>query len=125
MYPKQAEMYLKVARTITSLVILLMSLQIIGAAATALPSASDYTLTLHSQKSKASVFGSVFFEKVEEETEKTEGEKDGMVGVVLIDFSRITDSLSFYHTPQVHVSAVTFQYDVRPHLHQFNCVFLI
>lgn len=125
LYRKQAEMYLKVARTVTSLIILLMSLELFGAAAVALPSTSDHTLTLHSQKSKSSIFSSFLFEKAEEETEETEEEKDGMMRAVLVDFSRIAGSLSFYHTPQVHFAAFTFQYDVRPPLHQLNCVFLI
>ena len=119
-------MYLKAARTITSLVILLMTLEIFGAAATALPSTADHAVTLHSQKSKSSsILGSFLFEKAEEETENTEEEKNSIARVVLEDFSRIAVSLSFYHTPQVHFAAFTFQYDVRPPLHQLNCVFLI
>jgi hypothetical protein len=118
-------MYLKVARTITSFVILLMALEILGAAATASPSTSDYTITLRSEKSKASIFGYFLFEKAEEEIEKTEEEKDGIPGVVLVDFSLVAGSLSFYHTPQVLFVAFTSQYDVRPPLHQLNCVFLI
>lgn len=118
-------MYLRIARTIISLVILLMSVEILGAAAVSFPLDSDHTFTLHSPKSKSSIPGSFLFEKAEEETEKTEEEKNGIVRVVLEDFSGMAVSLSFYHTPLVHIAALTFQYDVRPPLHELNCVFLI
>jgi hypothetical protein len=120
-------MYLRAARTITFLVVVLMSLEILGSSVTALPSSSDHdhTLTLHSKKSPTSILGSFLFEKAEEESEKTEEEKDRMTRVILIDFSRIAFSLSFYHTPQVQSSELTFQYDVRPPVHELNCVFLI
>jgi hypothetical protein len=118
-------MYLKVARTITFLVVLFMSLDFIGASVTTLSSGSDHDLTLHSQKSPSSVITPLLFEKAEEESEKTEGERFSTAGVVLIDFSRIAFSLSFYHTPQVHVSVPAFQYDVRPPVHQLMRVFLI
>jgi hypothetical protein len=118
-------MYLKAARTITFFMSLLMSLEILGAAVTSLPPTSDYTFTLHIQKSKSSVLGSFLFEKTEEETEKTEEKKDGTKGPVLLDFSRIVCSLSFSSASQIHFENFTFQYDVRPPLHQLNCVFLI
>jgi hypothetical protein len=104
---------------------LLMTLEILGAAATALPPTSDYTFNLHFQKSKSSVVGSFLFEKAEEETEKTEEEKDGMMRAVLLDLSRIADSLSFSPPPQVQIGAFSFLYDVKPPLHQLHCVFLI
>jgi len=125
LHRKQVEMYLKVARTITYLVILLLSLELLGAATTILPSASDHTVTVHSRKTKSCVFSAFLCEKTEEETEKTEEEKDGTVRVILQDFSRIAASLSCYHTLHVHFEVLASQYDVRPHLHQVNCVFLI
>lgn len=118
-------MYLKVARTITFLVILLMSLDIVGASLTALPSTSDHALTIHAQKPPSSIFGYFLFEKAEEESEKTKEEKDGVARVVLIDFSQIAFSLSIYHNPQAELSVPTFQYNVRPPVHQLNCTFLI
>jgi hypothetical protein len=118
-------MYIKVARAITLLVVLFMSLDIIGASVTALPSASNHKFTLDSQKSPSSVITSLLFEKAEEETEKSENERFSTAGVVLIDLSRIAFSLSFYHTPQAHLSVPAFQYDVRPPLHQLMRVFLI
>ena len=118
-------MYLKVARSITFLVILLMTLQILGASVTALPSTSDHTFTLHPKKRPSSILGSFPFEKAEEETEEVEEEKDGMARVILIDFSQIVFSLSFFHTPQAELPVPTFQYNVRPPVHQLNCTFLI
>jgi hypothetical protein len=119
-------MYFNLARTITSLVVLLMVLEIFGAAITAaLPSASTDTLTLHEHKPPSSVLAAYLFEKTEEETEETEEEKDRMSRVILLDFSRIAFSISFHHTPQVEVSVRGSQYDVRPPLHELNCVFLI
>jgi hypothetical protein len=102
-----------------------MSLEILGAAATALPPTPDYTFTQHLQKSKSSTCNSFLFEKTEEETEKTGEDKGGMMRAVLLDFSRITGLFSFSPAPQVRFEPFTFQYDVRPPLHQLNCVFLI
>lgn len=118
-------MYLKVARSITLLVILLMTLQILGTSVSALPSASDHTIRLHSKKRPSSVLGSFLFGKAEEETEKPDQEKDGMTRAVLIDFSRMAFSLLVCHKPQVHFPVRIFQYDVRPPVHALNCVFLI
>ena len=118
-------MFLIVARTITFLVVLLISADFIGASVTALPSGSDHGVTLHLQKPPSSVYTSLLFEKTEEENEKTQHERFGTAGVVLIDLSRIAFSLSFYHTPQVYVSVPAFQYDVRPPVHQLMGVFLI
>lgn len=118
-------MYLKVARAITFLVIILMTLQILGASVTALPSTSNHTFTLHSKKIPSSILGSYLLEKAEEESEKPEEENGGASRVVLIDFSQIAFSLSFYHTPLIQLSAPAFQYNVRPPVHQLNCTFLI
>jgi hypothetical protein len=118
-------MYFQVTRTLITLVILLISLEILGPSATASPSTSDHTATLHSQKAASSMFGSFLFEKTEEETERNEDEKDRMARIVLVNFSRIAFSLSFYHTPPVNLTVLPFQYDVRPPLHELNCVFLI
>jgi hypothetical protein len=117
-------MYRTVAKTIVFFVILLMPLEIVRAAATEVPSTSDRTLTLHAQTDAWSL-DSFLFEKTEEETERTEEETDGMMRVILEDFSRIAVSLSFYHTPQVPFTALTSQFDARTPLHQLNCVFLI
>ena len=118
-------MCIKVARSIAFLVVFLMSLEVLGASVNALPPASDHTLTTISQKQSPSLFGNLFFQEAEEESEKDEEEKDGTARVLLIDFSRIAFSLSFYHTPQVPLAAPKFQYDVRPPLHRLNSLFLI
>ena len=118
-------MYPKLARAITFLVVLLMSLEIFGASVDAIPPSSDHTLTIHSQKRPSSLFDNLFLQKAVEESEKTEEEKDGLPRVLLIDFSRMAFSLSFYYTPQIQLAVPTFQYDVRPPLHQLNCLFLI
>jgi hypothetical protein len=123
-------MYLKVARTITFFVILFISLDIVGASVAAIPSTSDHALTLHSQtlhsqKLPSAILTALLFEKAEEETARSEDEKYNMAGVVLLDFSRLAFSLSFYHTPPVQLQSPTFQYDVRPPLHELNGVFLI
>lgn len=118
-------MYLKVARSITFFVILFMSLQILGAPVAASPSNSAHAVTLHSKKLPSSILGSFLCEKAEEESEKSEEEKDGMARAILIDFARIAFSLSFYHNPQIQLPTLTFQYDVRPPVHELNCVFLI
>ncbi|HYG04191.1 MAG TPA: hypothetical protein VD927_17210 [Chryseosolibacter sp.] len=117
-------MFLK-ARSVNFLVVLLMFLQIVGASANAQPTSGDRQLTLHAQKPPSSIIASFLFEKTEEGSEKTEEEKDRMARVVLIDFSRITFSLSLFHSPHVQLAIPTFQYNVRPPLHQVKCVFLI
>lgn len=118
-------MYFKVARTVNLLVIILMSLQILGASIASLPSTSDHRASIHSQKTPSSILGSFLFEKTEEETKKFEEENGHLSRVVLIDFSSIALSLSAYHSPNFDLSIHTFRYDVRPPVHQLNCVFII
>ena len=117
-------MRLKVARSITFLVILSMCLQILGASVPTLRPTFDHAVTLRSKKRPSCALGSFLLEKTEE-TQKPEHEKDGIARVILADFSQIAFSLSFYHTPQVEFSVPAFQYDVRPAVHQLNCTFLI
>lgn len=115
----------KVARLIAFFVVLLMSLEIIGASVSALPATSGHAFSIVSEKQSPSLFGNLFFEKAEEESEKDEKERDGTPRVVLIDFSRVAFSLSFYYTPLVQLAVPECRYDVRPPLHQLHCLFLI
>jgi len=118
-------MFLKAARIVTTLVVLLMSLEIVGAAVTAFPTESSPSLAFHAKKMKGSSIVSLFLEKAEEENEKTEEEKEGMPGVLIADFSTIAISLCLFHTSRPHATPLAFQYDVRPPVHQLNCVFII
>jgi hypothetical protein len=102
----------------------MMLLQIVGAAVTASTRVSCHAVVLHSKKQTSSILD-LLFEKTEEETGKTEEEKDRMARVVLIDFSQIALSLSSYHTPQVELSVLPCPSDVRPPVHELNCVLLI
>jgi hypothetical protein len=128
LYPRNPA---KVVRTIICLVVFLMFLDIVGAAVTTLPTSSDHALTIHTSKSKCWMLISFLFEKSEEEseneeeTESPEEGKDTIDRIILQYFSRIAASRSFYYAPRIRFAALTFQYDVRPHLHEFNCVFLI
>jgi hypothetical protein len=118
-------MYFKVAKTINFLVVVLMSLEILGASLAVLPSASDSRLAIHSHKAPSSILGSFLFEKTEEENEGSEKENGSISRALLLDFSSAARSLSAFHSPDFHVVAHAFQYDVRPPVHQLNCVFLI
>ena len=115
-------MYLKVTRTLTFIVVLMMSLQIVAAAANTSSTISNENVTLHIKKP---AILNLLFEKVEEESEKTDEEKDRMTRVVLIDFSQVVFSLSFSHTPQIQLSVLPCLSDVRPPVHELNCVLLI
>ena len=125
LHHKTLKMPLKAVRIVTTTVLLLILLEIVGAAITALPTSSEHTTTLHPKRSGTSVLASFLFEKSEEETEKTEKEKDRSDRVVLVDFSRVAFTLSFYHTSQKFLTHIAFLYNVRPPLHTLNCVFLI
>lgn len=114
-------MYPKVARTINLIVVVLMSLEILGASATAMPWTSGPCI--YSEEPPSSLFGSDLFEKAEEENERTEDES--LSRVILIDLSQIAFSLSAYHHRDFDLAVNTFQFDVRPPLHQLNCVFLL
>jgi hypothetical protein len=113
----------KAARTINLFVVVLMTLEILGASATALPSSSAYRLSICSEESQASILGSFLFEKAEEENEKTEEENAHLTRVVLLDFASIALSLSAHHSPHYRLSLDTDRYSQRPPLHQLNCVF--
>ena len=65
-------MYCKVARSINGFVVLLMSLEILGASITALPSTAEYALSICSEDTASGGLGFLMFEKAEEENEKTE-----------------------------------------------------
>ena len=115
-------MYFKVARTINVVVILLMSLEIFGAPAAALRWNAEPTI--FSEEVASSILGSDLFEKAEEENENTEGAKS-LSRIVLADLSQIALSLSACHSPDFYLSVNTFRFDVKPPVHQLNCVFLL
>jgi hypothetical protein len=118
-------MSLKAAKYVSSIVLLLMILEIIGAAGTALPIDTDRTLSFHTKKLTASVFDAFLFEKAEEETEKSEEEKNGTGRALLADFSWIAHTLSVQFIPKVNLTPFAFHYHVRPPVYTFNCVFII
>jgi hypothetical protein len=118
-------MYFKVARTINFVIVIVMSFEILAASLAVLPSGSDTRLAIRSQKSPSSILGSFLFEKTEEEKEGTEKENDHISRAVLLDFSSAARSLSAFHSPAFYSIAHASQYDVRPPVHQLNCVFLI
>ena len=116
------QMYTKVARTINLIVVVLMSLEILGASATAMPWTSGPCI--YSEEPPSSFFGSDLFEKAEEENEKDEDEKS-LSRAILMDLSQVAFSLSACYSRDLDLAVNTFQYDVRPPLHQLNCVFLL
>jgi len=115
-------MYFKIARSIKLIVILLMSVDILGASMAILPSTSDNRLTIHSEKKHSTICGSFLFEQSDEENE-TDDKNDHIARVVLIDFSWIARSFNSYHFPDLNSSVRVFLNYVRPPLHQLNCVF--
>lgn len=119
------KMPLKAAKIVSTIVLLLILLETVGAAVTALPAISERSATIHTKKSTPSVLASFLFEKAEEETDKTEEEKGGSHRSILVDFTRVALILSFYHTQHTHFKPLTHQYNVRPPVHALNCVFLI
>lgn len=121
---KPVQMYFKIGRTINLVVVILMSLEILGASLATLPSTSMSRLSIHSQKAP-SILGSFLFEKTEEEKESSEKENDHISRPILLDFSSAARSLSAFHSSDFHLIAHVFQYHVRPPVHQLNCVFLI
>jgi hypothetical protein len=122
---KQVQMYFKIARTVNLLVVVLMSLEIICASAAASPSTSCYSVTIFSEDPSSSILETILFEKAEEENDNTEEDEIHLSCVVLLDFSRLTLSLSAFHSPDFHSAVSRLRYDVRLPLHQLNSVFLI
>lgn len=112
-------------RKITSLLFLMFSLQIVGAAATVLPSTSDRTLFIRANNRTSCIINSFLLDLIKDGVEKTLEPEDEIDRVLLHDFSIIAASLSGYHTPQYVTAPEAYLYDVRPPLHQVNCVFLI
>jgi hypothetical protein len=118
-------MDLKVAKAINMVVVVLMSLEILGTLFAVLPPTSDARLAIHSKKAQSSILASFLFEKTEEENENTEEENDCVFRVILVDFSSVARSLSAFHSSDFDLSAHTFQFEIRPPVHQLNCVFLL
>lgn len=119
-------MHFSVARLTTFVVILFISLRIFAGSVIALPLSSEQALTVQSKKARSSsIFDSFVLEKTEEEIEKTEGDDSGIGRVVLFDFTRLASFLRFGYLPTLQPAEFSFLYDVRPLVHQLNCVFLI
>ena len=118
-------MYLRVARTITFVVALFMSLDIVGASVMAFSPIPGEVPTLNSRKQASSPFCSFLAEKVEEETDKFAEQEVGAPRVLLMDLSRMALSLALYYAPQADRSVLTFLHDTSPPAHKLNCVFLI
>jgi hypothetical protein len=117
-------MLLKLAKIVTCLVILIMTMEWFGAAITACPVDSHQKVSIHSKVAK-SFFASILVQTAEEETEKSEEERDRFIGVELIDLTRVARLLSISHSPQVHIKPYEQHYDVRPSLFTLHCVFII
>jgi hypothetical protein len=116
---------IKAARIVSIIVLLPILLEIVGTAVPSLPETSEHSATIHTKKPTPSILAYLIFEKVEEETDKNEEEKDGSHRIVLVYFSRIASTLSLYHARQTYFKPLTHQYNVRPPVHALNCVFLI
>jgi hypothetical protein len=116
---------IKAARIVSVIVLLPILLEMVGAAVSSLPETSERSATIHTKKPTPSVLAYLIFEKVEEETDKNEEEKDGSDRIVLVYFSRVALTLSLYHTRQTLDKPLIHQYNVQPPVHELNCVFLI
>ena len=114
----------KVERLITMFVILLFALRVLGASAVT-PSPENATVAIHFKKSNSDSILAAFLLEKTEESEKTGLKKQGIGPVVLVDFSEVAFSLSYYYSGQIQMSAPTSRYDVHPPVHKLNRVFLI
>jgi len=123
--PKQSQMFFRTATTIKLILVLMMSLDILGASLAVLPSTSDSRLNIHAQRPASSIFGSFLFEQADVENENAGGENDHHSRVVAIDFSRVVDSLNASCRSELNLSVRAFRNYGRPPLHQLYCVFLI
>jgi hypothetical protein len=118
-------MPLKAAKLVSSIILSLVILEIVGAAVTAFQPETPSVLNIHSKKSSASVFDAFLFEKAEEETEETENEEDDAHRVLLVDFSRVAQTLAVAFLPKVNLTPFAFQYDIGPPVYTLNCVLII
>jgi len=115
-------MLLKTSKYLIIVVVLLMTIDFVGAAFTAFSIHREGKTNYQSKPSKSSAIAFVLFEK---ETEKNEEEREKFIGVELIDFSQVTILLSKIHTPGVHSPPCEQQFSIRPPLFALHCVFLI
>jgi hypothetical protein len=122
---KQAQMRLKVAKAINLIVIILMSIEIVGASFAVLPSSSDNSPIINFENPSSSIIDSFFFEKTEETNENNEEENDHMARVILVDFSCVARSLSAFHSSDFDLSVHAVQDHVGSPVYQVNCVFLL
>jgi hypothetical protein len=116
---------LKIGKILSVAVVLIMSIDVVGAAVTVCPAESIDQPTLTSKRADTSLISSLFIEKAEEENEKSEEEKQSCSRIVLVDFSQIAFSLARFHTPHLYISRCSQTYDVRPPLYAFHCIFII
>lgn len=121
-------MLLKTTKYINLLVAVLIAIDLVGAAFTALPVHHVANLSYHSKGASAAAgLAYILFEKkAEEETEKVEGgERAKCMGAELVDFSQIAILLSEIHTPRAHLTPYQHNFSIRPSLFTLHCVFLI
>lgn len=120
------QMLLKTTKFLNIFVVLLMTVEFMGAAFTAFPVHREGKANYQSKPSRSSGIAFILFEKeAEEETERNEEEREKFIGAELVDFSRVAVLLSKFHTPRVHFSPCEQQFSIRPPLFALHCVFLI
>jgi hypothetical protein len=111
----------KIARSIIWLVVGIMTFICISAALTSSHNAVNQHDEFAEKEAKSSFLSSIVFEKAEEESEKTEEERDNVFTVELADLSQITMVLSYIHTPKVEFVPAEHLYDGFPSLLTLLC----
>lgn len=118
-------MLLKTAKYLNIILVILMAMDFVGAAFTAIPACSGAKLNYHTKHTSSSGIAFILFEKeAEEETEKNE-EREKFIGPELVDFSRVAVLLSNIHTRGDHFTSNKHRFSVRPLLFTLHCVFII
>ena len=119
-------MLLKIAKYLNIFVVLLMTIDLAGAAFTAFPFHSEGKTSYQSKHSNSSGVAFMLFEKeAEEETEKNEEDREKFLGIELVDFSRAAVLLSNIHAQGLLFTPYAQLFSVRPPLFVLHCVYLI
>jgi hypothetical protein len=115
----------KIARYLNIFVVILMTIDLVGASFAASPFHNEGKTSYHARHSNTSGFAFVFFEKqAEEETEKNEEARENFIGAELVDFSQVANLLSKV-SPGIISTNPEQQFLIGPPLFTLHCVFLI
>lgn len=116
-------MPVKIAKVLIRLIILLLTFECVSPAFSVDDAADSRETTLHQAHVSGPLSIEFLFEK--EEEERTEEERDHFTSVVLVDFSRVANSLRIHFKAHTNILFDEHRQGASGGLFRLFCIFLI